>query len=220
LTVIAIIGILAGITIPVVSGVRKKARSVECIHNLREIFVAITLYTQDHKDAYPRSHQTLSSSDGAGLAGQKPYWFGGGTGMEGALAFTIWPYLDTGRRFRQGWVSDASKPHPQKTPFVCPAVESGQHGWGDSGVDSGINSNILSEGGNLVRVSDIVAPSTTLLVADCKPSSGTQVGRVADVVTRHSNSANVLFFDGHIKAVTATQLANTDFATTLVGKHP
>ncbi|MDR1281899.1 MAG: prepilin-type N-terminal cleavage/methylation domain-containing protein [Opitutaceae bacterium] len=53
LTVIAIIGILAGILIPTVSSVRKSARKAECISNLRQLYGVVILCTQDNRDLLP-----------------------------------------------------------------------------------------------------------------------------------------------------------------------
>ncbi|MDR1279549.1 MAG: prepilin-type N-terminal cleavage/methylation domain-containing protein [Opitutaceae bacterium] len=62
LTVIAIIGILAGILIPVTGVVRDKARSAQCISNLRQLHVGLMLYVNDDKGYLP-----------ANKAG-KPWW--------------------------------------------------------------------------------------------------------------------------------------------------
>lgn len=53
LTVIAIIGILAAILIPVVSKVRDSARSASCLSNLRQIGLAAHAYADDHNDQFP-----------------------------------------------------------------------------------------------------------------------------------------------------------------------
>ncbi len=53
LAVIAIIGVLAGITIPVVNRTRDSARATQCRANLRQNHVAILLYTQDNRDRLP-----------------------------------------------------------------------------------------------------------------------------------------------------------------------
>lgn len=50
LTVIAIIGILAAILIPVVGRVREQARRASCVVNLREIHRAIVMFAQDDHD--------------------------------------------------------------------------------------------------------------------------------------------------------------------------
>ena len=53
LTVIAIIGILAAILVPVVSQVREAARSAQCQTSLREIGNAVYLYLGEHNDRFP-----------------------------------------------------------------------------------------------------------------------------------------------------------------------
>jgi prepilin-type N-terminal cleavage/methylation domain len=53
LTVIAIIGILAAILIPTVGRVRSKARTAQCVSNLRQIGLACLLYADDHKGLLP-----------------------------------------------------------------------------------------------------------------------------------------------------------------------
>jgi prepilin-type N-terminal cleavage/methylation domain len=53
LTVIAIIGILAAIIIPVTGRVRESAKSARCLANLRQLGLATNLYAQDNKGYYP-----------------------------------------------------------------------------------------------------------------------------------------------------------------------
>ncbi|MDR1283856.1 MAG: prepilin-type N-terminal cleavage/methylation domain-containing protein [Opitutaceae bacterium] len=53
LTVIAIIGILAAILLPVTTKIRSTARAAVCISNLRQIYLATRQYAVDNKDATP-----------------------------------------------------------------------------------------------------------------------------------------------------------------------
>jgi prepilin-type N-terminal cleavage/methylation domain-containing protein/prepilin-type processing-associated H-X9-DG protein len=53
LTVIAIIGILAAILIPVVGSVRDRARSAQGLSNLRQLGLAVNLYADDHGERLP-----------------------------------------------------------------------------------------------------------------------------------------------------------------------
>lgn len=53
LTVIAVIGILAAILLPVIAGAREQARMAACTSNLRQLGTGIHLYALDHHDATP-----------------------------------------------------------------------------------------------------------------------------------------------------------------------
>jgi prepilin-type N-terminal cleavage/methylation domain-containing protein/prepilin-type processing-associated H-X9-DG protein len=63
LTVIAIIGILASILIPVVGRVRDSAKASVCLSNLRQVGLAAMVYALDNKDQLPDAG-----------AGQDPEW--------------------------------------------------------------------------------------------------------------------------------------------------
>lgn len=55
LTVIAVIGVLAGILIPVVGAVRDKASATKCLGNMRQVGAACLLYLADQKGRLPSS---------------------------------------------------------------------------------------------------------------------------------------------------------------------
>ncbi len=53
LVVISIISILAGLLLPVLGNVRKKARLTECMNNLRQIGIAFSGYMTESRDMFP-----------------------------------------------------------------------------------------------------------------------------------------------------------------------
>ncbi len=70
LTVIAIIGILAAILIPVVSAVRESARKSVCASNLRQVGIGVHMYAADNDENLPPVHRSASAFT--------TYWIWGG----------------------------------------------------------------------------------------------------------------------------------------------
>ncbi|MBW3623216.1 MAG: DUF1559 domain-containing protein [Armatimonadetes bacterium] len=56
LVVIAIIAILAAILFPVFAKARERARQTSCLNNLKQIGIAVNLYTDDWEGEYPSGH--------------------------------------------------------------------------------------------------------------------------------------------------------------------
>lgn len=87
LTVIAVVGILAAILIPVVSQMRSQASSSHSATNLRQIGAAVFLFANDHNGYLP----------GPITAGQSPRFRGDRENDQtGNLAYYIREYLDAG----------------------------------------------------------------------------------------------------------------------------
>jgi len=53
LVVIAVIGILAGLLMPVLGKAKAKAKSITCVSNLRQLDLALVMYAADHEDQCP-----------------------------------------------------------------------------------------------------------------------------------------------------------------------
>lgn len=199
LTVIATIGILAAILIPVVGAVRQSARSAKCITNLREIHLAIAMHVDD-REGYPRARLL-------DLPGHDPaFWFG-----------AIGSYLGEGRAFvQQDW--EIRKPD---TVFACP--DGDPKAWAS---DYGINGYLLAAGnsvsvGQTVRdamIEDLTAP---LLAGD---SSSWQIGHPGAFATiniryRHGERANIVHFGGNVSQIRKADLDDPDFVRRLAGKN-
>jgi len=64
LVVIAIIGILAAILLPVLARARQEARSVQCVNNLRQLYLANTMFAAEHDGRYVPAAPDLDANGG------------------------------------------------------------------------------------------------------------------------------------------------------------
>jgi prepilin-type N-terminal cleavage/methylation domain-containing protein len=53
LVVVGVIGVLVGLVVPTLAMFRAEARSTECLSNLRQLFVAVDTWRQQHQDSLP-----------------------------------------------------------------------------------------------------------------------------------------------------------------------
>jgi len=93
LVVIAIIAILAAILFPVFAQAREKARQTSCSSNLRQIGIAAMMYVQDYDETYP----LYQYADCQGYTCYQ-YWFGlrTPTGWDKTRGL-LYPYMKNGQ---------------------------------------------------------------------------------------------------------------------------
>ena len=195
LVVIAIIAILAAILFPVFARAREKARQASCLSNVKELTLAIMMYTQDYDERLPGSYIYVS----------------------GTWPPRIWPYVMSGTTSgREGIFTCPSFPGPYN--FNPPL------NIGPAYLSYGYNFRHLNISYSLggLALADVEKPANTIIIADSGPGRygdgtwGVGMAYVIDwcsladvlggkiywypVYTRHNGMANVGFVDGHAKA--------------------
>ena len=143
LTVIAIIGILAAIIIPVVGKVRQSARVTQSVSNLRNIGQALLLFAGDNSQCLPK---LTSTSETYGFTA--PYW-----------PEKIEPYLPT---VQAGW-RDINNTEFRRSPaLISPLVPNGSH---HSLGDYGANRYLIRHGPpGRVRLAQVDKPAVKVMV--------------------------------------------------------
>ncbi len=212
LTVIAIIGILAAILVPVVGKVRQSARKSACASNLRQVSVALAGYVTEHKGFLP-GHEKIKDNTGdyydMGREASPRWWIEGGNLTRG-LAAQLLPYFS------------ADIPWSRNTGVVdilaCPANTATMDSLGSTSTVPSymLGIRVKTTAGTLRRpfaysgspslnTNDIAVPRNAVMLFDVDTAFasllGTTTSKSASPTSVHGATRNVLYFDGHVEAV-------------------
>jgi len=181
LIVIAIIAILAAILFPVFAKAREAARSSSCNSNLKQIGVALTMYTQDYDGRFVVNSQNVGLTPRDRLT---PYtkntqlWVCPSETNATVLAKTDPRYVSYMLNTQCNNKPDSSFTRPSEM-VVSHDADPGELGWTEGNTwDSGLTTDWPH-----VR------------------NNGNGTGSASlPWFTRHNGSFNVLYYDGHTKA--------------------
>lgn len=178
LTVIAIIGILAAILIPMVGRARDSAKATHCLSNLRHLSVATQLYAADNKGRLMPLDYRFNS--------------------------LLWPYA-AGASAAQISVSGNDLPTSLAgSIFECPkASEDTSTVKRSYGINQYLapGSPVDASNNKMVTYAAITEPSQGALFGDVLGSSGLNA---ATLNPRHNKRLNVVYVDGHAAAMEIT----------------
>ena len=234
LTVIAIVAILAAILFPVFAQVREKARATVCLSNEKQLGLAVGQYLQDNDERlYPfigfdySAIPTVTAQEDSRL---------GVSSLDPADAFPrLWynalqPYTQN-----TGILACPDDDQPTLSPDSSGTIANGQFTLPRSYI-----ANRSAEGLSLSQLDD---PVETMVITEkwgyaheeteggdlwLEPFKGdfntesSQPGHMMIAANRHQDGLNCVFFDGHAKRCTPTQIRASKDLTgcTLVQSYP
>lgn len=201
LVVIAIIMILAAMLVPALTSARAAARSSLCKNNMKQTFLAQSMYLEDYDQWLHSGWQQTGQGWSAALYGKSPY--------QGWTAFST-NYVNTG------------------DILVCPSLTPGRMSPKnpDFGQTHGFNGGFDWLGGTckyknvpcgglnhyIFHIPSLADPATKLFIADACMPSGTRFVQASfwrtgtnpwnlGVNLRHRSVANVTYCDGHVDSL-------------------
>jgi len=204
LVVVAIIAILAGILFPVFARARENARRSSCQSNLKQIGLGWLQYAQDYDEHVV---PTLSDPTNYGPA-KRFYWFGSVTGSGATATLNeseglLQPYMKSGQ----------IQACPSFSNTTRSALGATGYGYNDDYLSRYTPDYTKVNPANLAEIS---APSETVAFADCAGTNSSDHTTIVPNVylsaprdayptfhARHLDTGNVLFCDGHVKALHA-----------------
>ena len=233
LVVIAIIAILAAILFPVFAQAREKARQTSCLSNMKQIDLAIVMYTQDYDETFVAAGILPFSSygdNGAKLTSDNPY-----PGCKG------WPCImeagsRNGKDFKGGEATFAARLMPNIKSYdvwVCPSANNSS--TNGAGWSASPDKFIVTDGQKPISYWYNVSVSTASLAALEFPAGSGVLGETGrrrnaydlnggrtsnaraskwnDYYRPHSGGTNIGFADGHVKWYNDKGLAPGDDTT-------
>ncbi len=201
LVVITIISILASMLLPALSAAKQRAKTVTCTNNLKQVMQAVTIYLDDN--------ETIYGSDEAWAGSSRITWsyrvVNSGL-IEKMSPILFCPSLDTSTQIQKQnhsghfWFytygMNVTRRHPDFS-----------YHKNDTIYADGANRNIRVIYGNQIK-----DPANHWAFADSVDVGGTELTQwntirwtagASDqgVHIRHSNNANMAFFDGHVDSI-------------------
>jgi prepilin-type N-terminal cleavage/methylation domain-containing protein/prepilin-type processing-associated H-X9-DG protein len=213
LTVIAIIGILAAILIPVVGSVRESARATQCASNLRQVALGLLMYAQDNGGLAPPGRDDNRHGSTSGTSIRSTYFY------------VVWPYLYDSLDTLRDPGNTVTLNSQMENAFQCPTRHRSFPNAGSAPADMFVSgrAETFASARYSYAINTMAAPRRSIYEqpqVDSMSSPSRTVAIVEDYywyathafyydrfgVLPHNQAANFAFYDGHIERIGRAQL--------------
>jgi prepilin-type N-terminal cleavage/methylation domain-containing protein/prepilin-type processing-associated H-X9-DG protein len=216
LIVISIIAILAAILFPVFGRARENARRTSCQSNLKQIGLALLQYSQDYDEMFIADWYAAPPATSPGLSnpdGSQYKW------MDAALS-----YIKT----EQVFTCPSDTRATTRYIYYRDLPAASEQYYGSYVITHGYGPNVPGRtppvshplAGDMVSLAALATPATTTWVQDGDDDFYLNVTNATldtreprhfeNAIERHLNTINVLWCDGHVKAVKFDLLTQTN----------
>jgi len=188
LAVISLIAILAAFLLPALSRAQGKARSAQCVSNLRQWGLAFRQYADDNQDFLPRRGQGVQP---LAQIDRPEDWFN-----------ALPPYFSS-QSYRHYFAANQKLKPRSHSVFVCPAAtDPGSNHFLPYGMNMNLCPwNLLQQ----TKFAEVVLPSQVVALADAPgPYASTFPSRKGySVLARHRNRVTILFLANQVDSFAA-----------------
>ena len=212
LVAIAVIGILAGLLLPALSGAKSRTQRMACVNKLRQWTMATLMYVEDNDGCLPREKATPGTTTWAMVAAP--------ANMD--IWFNALPQEYLGERNLRDYVADQDSFHSNESFFQCPSARF--HPGEVDPIFSLVLNSKLNQSTNALAVMKfclIQNEAVTVLFLDAgipgenkiypaqkNYSAGLSSAWTKGLSGRHQAGANLAFADGHVQWFRGSELVD------------
>ena len=218
LVVIAIIAILAAMLLPALSRAKMAAQRTSCLNKLRQWGLATTMYYQDNRDFIPRE---TAGTGGSTLNN----WAQVADPQYADVWYNALPPVIR-LRAASSYFTDRISFYNVNSLFHCPVAkfpaDAATPTAGIAYFSYAMNSKLIGGSSTTVKVTTVQRPSQTVFFLENRLTGEAKVDPAqTDVdlgqpssyanrfVTRHGNTGNITFVDGHTESMKGERVVQT-----------